>query len=367
MNQPFQNMLNSENVAPVSVGSGLAERLEVQTGDQSGVHLNVESHQGFTVGNGYDNNVVLRCQLAEPTRLRVDYKRGSRRIQLLEGSASVGGAMMELEQYVNLPDSTLVSFGGVAFAIDPLKQDVASDTAKLQNPSKSPVRNTGAVVALVAGVALLGGIFVQGVWVAEADSVLPESSLQEKIDELGLDNLNLATSNQSDLPIIQGRVADHRELNRLKVLKDATPNAFTLGVQVDADLMDAVHDVYRNHGVTADISVLDVGYIRVETHSGDTTALAGIESALQADIPGLNKIDVVNTPPEIEEELNGTTPFDPGKEVEAVIAGSLSYVITRDQSRYFVGAILPSGHTIKSISEGTVVMLRDGEESQLDF
>ena len=367
MSQFSNHIFSPESIASVGVGTGSVERLEVHTGEQSGAHLIVETHQGFTVGNGYDNNVVLRSEQTEPTRFHVDYKRGNRRVQLLEGSASVAGTAMKLEQDVALPDSTSISFGDVAFTIKVMTQDGTTDIGKSQDHHVTPVRNTGALVALVAGIALLGGILVQGSWVKDVDGALPESSLQERLSELGLDNVQLVENEQGILPVVQGRVASQQELNQLKLLKDLTQNAFTLGVQVDSELLDVVRDIYRNHGVAADISVLDVGYIRVETQSADTIALAGIEKALQADVPDLNKIDVVNTPPEIEEDADNTGTFDPGKEVQAVIAGSLSYVITRDQSRYFEGAILPSGHTIKSISEGTVVMLRNGEETQLDF
>ena len=58
---------------------------------------------------------------------------------------------------------------------------------------------------------------------------------------------------------------------------------------------------------------------------------------------------------------------DPGKRVAAIVPGDSPYVATADGTRYFIGALLPTGHRIEAIEAHRVVLSRDGRQSQLDF
>ena len=50
-----------------------------------------------------------------------------------------------------------------------------------------------------------------------------------------------------------------------------------------------------------------------------------------------------------------------------MVPGDLAYVMTADGSRYFIGAVLPSGHRITRIAGDAVTVERDGRESTLNF
>lgn len=56
-----------------------------------------------------------------------------------------------------------------------------------------------------------------------------------------------------------------------------------------------------------------------------------------------------------------------GLPVVKVIAGRNGHVMTADGSRYFVGAVLPTGHTIVEIQRTAVIVSKDGKRSQFDF
>ena len=51
----------------------------------------------------------------------------------------------------------------------------------------------------------------------------------------------------------------------------------------------------------------------------------------------------------------------------ALVPGEPAYVVTVDGARYFVGAMLPSGHRIARIAPQQVVLERDGRQMNLNF
>ena len=60
-------------------------------------------------------------------------------------------------------------------------------------------------------------------------------------------------------------------------------------------------------------------------------------------------------------------PDDPGKRIASVVPGDPAYLVTADGARYFVGAMLPTGHRITRIDGQHVTLERGGEESTLNF
>ena len=51
----------------------------------------------------------------------------------------------------------------------------------------------------------------------------------------------------------------------------------------------------------------------------------------------------------------------------AIVPGDPAYVVTADGTRYFTGAVLPTGHRIQAIQANLVQLERDGQISQLTF
>jgi type III secretion protein D len=58
-------------------------------------------------------------------------------------------------------------------------------------------------------------------------------------------------------------------------------------------------------------------------------------------------------------------PDDPGKRIASLVPGEPAYLVTADGSRYFVGALLPSGHRVLLIADKTVTVERDGQLTKL--
>ena len=83
-------------------------------------------------------------------------------------------------------------------------------------------------------------------------------------------------------------------------------------------------------------------------------------------MPGLVKLVSVNDAPPAAAKASPVA-ADPGKRVAAIVPGDPAYVVTADGTRYFTGAVLPTGHRIQAIQANLVQLERDGQISQLTF
>ena len=130
-------------------------------------------------------------------------------------------------------------------------------------------------------------------------------------------------------------------------------------------LAQAVQDVFRTHAISAGVQILSHGAVIVTTQTGDTTRLEAAKAAALRDVRGVSAIEVRDTPPAATDV--GPPINDPGKRVTAIVPGDAPYVVTADGSRYFEGAVLPTGHRIAVIREREVVLERGNTISPLRF
>ncbi|WP_343627291.1 hypothetical protein [Roseateles sp.] len=59
---------------------------------------------------------------------------------------------------------------------------------------------------------------------------------------------------------------------------------------------------------------------------------------------------------------------EPGKRIVTLVSqGQLPHLVTADGTRYFVGAVLPSGHRVAAVLPQALVLERDGQQSRIEF
>lgn len=137
-------------------------------------------------------------------------------------------------------------------------------------------------------------------------------------------------------------------------------------VWVNQIVTRAVQDVYRVNGVQAEVQAIGPGAMRVRTALIDPAPLQQIEQKVRRDVHGLNRLEAHNAPP--PQQPSPIPALDnPGKRVASIVAGALPYVVTADGTRYFVGAMLPTGHRILGIDGSRVDLEREGQTSALVF
>ena len=127
------------------------------------------------------------------------------------------------------------------------------------------------------------------------------------------------------------------------------------------DPVAGVVDLFRLHGIKAQASLAPDGVLVLRTQERDLARVQAAAAAARRDIPRLPVLQLDNQPP-----APAAVPDDPAKRLVAVVDNTDSpYFVTADGSRYFSGALLPSGHRVVQIVERAVIVERDGQRTRL--
>lgn len=197
----------------------------------------------------------------------------------------------------------------------------------------------------------------------------PEQQLQAAQSDLrhaGLSGLNVALQDGGGALLVSGYLDKTAQRAQAEQLMARRTLPAQYKVWVNEDLVVAVRDVFRVQGVQAEIKALGPGAMLAETHLADLARIDTVKTVARRDVPGLTAIEVHNVaPPPVPEPVPVID--DPGKRVASIVPGNPAYVVTADGTRYFQGALLPTGHRIVAVKTGEVLLERGGQSMALQF
>jgi type III secretion protein D len=380
--------------------------MRVLAGPQTGARLTLKTGASVDVGSLESSGcqVVLRDPLVREQRVRLHVRSSDVRIEVLAGEVDLAGQRLVAPCSVNWPlfmplqiGETVLAVGHASSANDrhwagALQRALAtndSDGPTVLDPrtsahhdpeaasQSSPPRRSFEVWLAVGGAVLtLAAASLWSVVSLTPAAAAPTASVAQRSKQLlqassAFAGLKLVAPAQAHEPIgIQGNLltlADRAKLER--ALADAQIDA-ALQVRVGEEIDMAIRDVYRMHGITAQTSLpsalSDVGSVQVKTQERDEQRLQNISTIAQRDVTGLVHLQVANTLPQVVAPAPPVVD-DPGKRVASIVTGATPYVVTADGTRYFIGALLPSGHRIAAISDQQVMLDKDHKLTPLRF
>jgi type III secretion protein D len=337
-------------------------------------------------------DLLLHDDSGPGARVRIAAAGGHALLEVLAGTVELGGETLETGRVAPWPPrtplrlgATLVSFGPAGRADD----DTAASTAPAsaaqaaaeaqaaiahaaQLPAVVKRRRPGAAWLLPLGLlATLGGLaaltlaLVHGAGGSTAQAAVKPPALAEALQRSEFASLAVAWD-ATGRPEIRGRLTTLAERARLEAWLAQRQFTPALQIQVDEGLARDVTDTFRLNGVAVQARVQGPGEVAVEASEPDAPRLARAEEVVRRDVRGLARLAVVNrakpAPPPAP-----PVPDDPGKRIASVVPGDPAYLVTADGARYFVGAMLPTGHRITRIDGQRVTLERGGEESTLNF
>jgi type III secretion protein D len=383
--------------------------LRVLAGPQAGAGVPLTPGATIDVGSlsAGDCQLVLRDPRVNEQRIRLRVDRQAIRIEVLAGTVDMAGQMLTAPITADWPPfmplrmgDTVMSVGTphsaqwaevmvVAAAAPRAGLDAHADlsttlsspgapapadgAASASEPAASGRRKPEAWLAMIGGLVTVAaaGLLVFSSALTNARAA-PETLLQRlqgqlrapaflglHIDQIALDRFS-----------IRGQVlttADRARLDRLLTEAGVTAE---VDIEVGDQIADAVRDVYRMNGVAADVSpparLADVGMVHLRTASADLPRLALIEATAKHDVRGLKLLHVENALPQRAPDATPVSD-DPGKRIASVVPGEAPYIVTADGTRYFTGALLPSGHRIDAINDTELLLEKDGKTHPLKF
>ena len=362
--------------------------LEVLAGEQAGARTTLPAGLAVTVGSAVDGDVVLRG--AAGRRLAIAVQDGALSVQVLEGSVETDAGRLQAGQTAMLPLGQPLSLGDVRFAVRPARAAALPAADAPPGPESAPpgaapasVPASGPRVSARASwprrlVTAGGSVAAVSIGVlAFAYNAAPPGPTPEQralraeavLRGAGLQRLSVRPGADGDV-----RIDGYLDTNAQRVKAEQALADEAIGARwqvfVNEQVAAAVQDVFRVNGVQARVEAVGPGAMRVSAQTADGHLLDALRGIAKRDVPGLAAIDVRNDPlPVAAAAAAAATPAidDPGKRVSSVVPGDPAYVVTADGTRYFQGALLPTGHRIAGIEERRVVLELNGVQTPLVF
>jgi len=322
------------------------------------------------VGHSIDHDVVLRELIDSRTSLTLVCQRPHIDIEINEGVVT-----HHTEQYVSgdtvslTPDGVLL--GPLRLNVAGVKNSTTSDdqTELASNPAllqQNVVKTSpwwqskmmwGSGIALVASVTMLG-------WQVNASSgsllINPQVELEKYLDDQGLNHVTLQTDN--NVLVLMGRVSQRSDIVELERFIEDHNFDVVVDVMDGQSTRSQLEDLFRINGVNSSTVFDEAGMLWAKTEEGDLDLLNDLRDVVANDMPALKKWDIANTAPDVP-----AAPAEPGKQVAMIVSDEPAFVLTVDQTRYFVGSLLPTGHRIAAIESGRVILEKDGDRSEMQF
>ncbi|MBI3101594.1 MAG: hypothetical protein HYY98_08595 [Burkholderiales bacterium] len=359
--------------------------LRVLSGEQRGAATAVRPGDQLRIGHGWSNDVVL--QDGNGCATLVWAGNGSLVLSAAEGECGIAGDVLAPGEDSELALYTPFTVGGARMAVGRIgapqwaclfeeTPQAAAESATPDDASQAaqaagapaPARRSWTSRLLISGAALVGvsaGTLTLAWAMGPAALSAPEQAvhLRQALNHLGYASLNVESRDGQLL--VTGHLDTQAQRSRLeKALADQSPAR--VAVWVNEQVSAGVADVFRLNGIAADVRASGPGVVRVHTREADVKQLEHVRDIARRDVPGLKQLVAVNDqPPALPQQ--GATITDPGKRVAAIVPGDPAYIVTADGTRYFEGAMLPSGHRIVAILPDKVQMERDGVGSVLAF
>jgi type III secretion system YscD/HrpQ family protein len=220
-------------------------------------------------------------------------------------------------------------------------------------------------MVLVAG----AGIAAQKLKSARAAPVPAQRSdlpsLQSTLQKLHLDKTVAVTATPYGVEL--SGVLEREAAAKLRSALAALSTPIVDSILSDEDLVEQVREVFRTHGYRADLSYAGERRVLVanldETHDRVRQAATHVRS----DVPQLAALNFAAPdeapPPEHVPPYEGAG----ANRITARIDDDTAYLAAAGGARYFVGSVLPDGHTVRRITPRAVQVERDGEISWRAF
>ncbi|MDO5626158.1 MAG: hypothetical protein Q4G71_15895 [Pseudomonadota bacterium] len=367
--------------------------LRVLSGEQRGAASALRPGDSLRIGQDWSNDVVLSGAGQGAGARLVLTADGALALSADGGSCEIDGAGLPDGEQAGLALYTPFTVGGTRMAVGRMgaaewaslfdgapavgeetdaaaHADAADDTTAMPalEAAAAPARRGWAARLLMGGAALVGvsaGALTLAWAMGPGALSLPEQAqhLRQTLAHLGFAALDV--EHRDGQLFVVGHIDTQTQRTRLEqALAGQTPAR--VAVWVNEQVTAGVADVYRLNGVAAEVRTGGPGVVHVSTREGDLPKLERVQATARRDVPGVHQLVAVNDPPPASPRPE-TLVADPGKRVAAIVPGEPAYVVTADGTRYFEGAILPSGHRILAILSDRVQMEREGVPSTLNF
>lgn len=369
-----------------------AEVVRVLTGRLSGKEYAFSQQDRICIGHALANDLVLRGQGTRGTMLELRRNGEAMVLRVLHGRVELLGRPLEEGEEAALPPYLPFRLGEFLLAHGRAGSDRWEEVTRFAAPSLvassvplpeprlsqrlyrigcehiEQVDKRISLTRLAIGGLSLFTLVVAGtaIWSdVEARNAAPPA-FEHLLKENGFGSL-LVTSSPAGGLVVSGVVADEAQLTRLDQLASSASVPVMLDVHMPGELANAATDILLAQGLDAEASPDPASpaglIIRAPYMTADRKRELG--ALLKRDLPGLGRIRFA-----IDDALGGNALqsfFSASGAGLATVVEDPPHIVTADGSRWFPGAVLPTGHRLISIGNGRIRFEKDERVEELEL
>lgn len=367
--------------------------LKVLAGRVRGASAPLAVHEALEIGHGFDADIVLRDPSAKGVRLRLTAREDSADLEILEGRVEMLGHVLSAPSRAVLPCylPLLIGDNAVAIGLEHSPRWAEAErllvTAPAAGPAAQPVkadhdygetlarRLLDRAISVVRGTPHLVPVTVFGaalacVTYAAANAPIwggPQASagqVHALLRKEGYGALAVQPG-EGDRLVIAGVLTREAEKDRLRQIVDTRDLPARIEVQTSESLARNVEDVFMANGLPATARPSGLARVQVQV-TGPAEEVAKVQKVALTDVKGLRGLDIARAEGG-GDRFGKLFEEGPGKRVVSVVGGDAGYVATADGSRYFAGAMLPTGDRIVAVETQAVTVEKGGSTTRLMF
>ncbi len=369
----------------------------ILAGRYSGGVVTLPTNPILNVGFEFSNDIVLRTPNVKGNRIELTIAADTAQLRVIEGRIDVLGQTLSVGATMLLPHYTPVLIGEehIAFGYSGATEwertlALARAPRIVQNTEPSEALETNQNIPwtrkFLGGAPERNPIFARPFFAAATalsvmmffglkDANIGEyigveySAPQVKAELAKMGGNDLQVEKHGDTFSVSGFVDTKAQAKKIASKLSQSGHTVKLQLATGTEMTQAVSDALRVQGIKAETRYLGKRKIEVTTSALEPAQMAAIEKNIRRDVPGLRDIYFRNGIGEGFNGMNGlaTATSNPGKRISSLVAGNTGYLVTADGGRYFVGAVLPTGHQIKSIEGSQVILEQNGAAIRWSF
>jgi type III secretion protein D len=325
-------------------------------------------------GSREDAHIVLRDPRAAPARISIMAGVPHATVKVIEGEIQVEehvlAAGQEATWHVYAPlcaGTTVIAFGPAGEVDWTACKDDAAEAAYAPQPTRNRMPFWLALVGAGVLLACTGVFCIAHVADTQENPpvVTDASGLRAALLRSEFDSVQVMSGANGRLTL-SGRVPTQLQRKKLEEWLAARQVSAKPDILIDENIAHQIEEVFRLKGVAVKAERAAPGEFIVQAAEPDRARLARAEEAVHRDVVGVVRLDVQNSPAPLKSPAPRVQD-DPGKRIVSLVSGEPAYVVGEDGARYFLGAMLPSGHRLTHIGRASITVERDGQQSTLNF
>lgn len=348
-------------------------RLRVFSGVHAGAEFRLPERGILMIGQADDCDLILGDDDIREHHCVLTVVGDQVLLRALDGEVEAQERHVANGENVALDHFAMARLGKVQFAVGPhwserwSSLDDALDQGAAAVAEKQLASRRRGVLAIAGLLLAFAALVLVGSWKVSHPSLVHPRSASEQLDatrailrQMSLQHV-VANVDGSDRLVVRGVVGNAAQLPQLKQKLSQAGLTTELEVRDWPSVAKQVTDIFGMHGYTVETKLLDQGLIEVDGHFGDTDSAERVKKDVlgSADMQNLNSDVGLNLALRNYDERKPEAPkLDQSKLIEHVSSGEDSYVVTRDQSRYYPGSTLPQGGVFVGVTADQNILVR---------